>query len=132
MHPSLRAYMAGVAFPTMIIPFVILLVSMDHSTVRPFHLQDVVFFPVGLVPTAWGLWNVLYVRLRRQANMPIGLFGMALLLPLGSAGYAIQLALGKMLWTPELLMFGLPLAIALYYLAWKHIVHRLNELVGLG
>ncbi len=124
--------MAGIALPTMVIPFVIGLVSMDHSTVRPFHLQDVVFFPVGLVPTAWGLWNVLYLRLRRYANIPIGLFGMALLLPLGAAAYSIQLTLGKMLWTPDVLMVGLPIAIALYYLAWRHIVHRFNELLGLG
>src|SRR5215210_4709035 len=103
MYPSLRAFMAGITLPTMVIPLVIVLVSMDHSTVRPFHLEDVVFFPVGLVPTAWGLWNMLYMRLRRRGNIPIGLFGMALLLPLVPVAYAIQLALGKFLWTPDVL-----------------------------
>src|SRR5215211_8648021 len=114
MHPLLRAYMAGITLPTMVIPFVIGLVSMDHSTVRPFHLEDVVFFPVGLVPAAWGLWNMLYTRVRRYRDVPIGLFGAALLVPLGAAGYAIQTALGKMLWTPDLLAIGVPIAIVVY------------------
>jgi hypothetical protein len=130
MYPSLRAFMAGITLPTMVIPVVIALVGMNHSSVRPFHLEDVVFFPVGLVPSAWGLWNVLYERVRRHREIPIGWFGVALLIPLGLAGYAIQTALGKMLWTKELLMAGVPIAIVLYYLAWKHIVGRLNELLG--
>jgi len=132
MYPSLRAFMAGITLPTMVIPLVIALVSMHHSSVLPFHLEDVVFFPVGLVPTAWGLWNMLYTRVRRYRDVPIGLFGVALLVPLGAAGYAIQSALGKMLWTPELLAIGVPIAIVVYYLAWKHIVGRFNDLLGVG
>ncbi|CAN5746884.1 hypothetical protein BH18ACI5_BH18ACI5_05350 [soil metagenome] len=132
MYPSLRAFMAGITLPTMVVPVVIALVSMHHSSVRPFHLEDVVFFPVGLVPSAWGLWNVLYERVRRHRELPIGVFGAALLIPLGSAAYAIQTALGKMLWTPEVLVMGVPIAIVVYYLAWKHLVRRLNDLLGVG
>jgi len=132
MYPYLRAFMAGITLPTMVVPAIIALVSMQHSSVRPFHLEDVVFFPVGLVPSAWGLWNILYVRLRRHRDVPLGVFGAALLIPLGLAGYAIQTALGKMIWTNEVLVVGVPIAIVFYYLAWKHIVRRLNDLLGVG
>ena len=132
MYPLLRAFMAGITLPTMVVPFVIALVSMHHSSVRPFHLEDVVFFPVGLVPSVWGLWNILYARMRLHGRVPIGLFGVALLIPLGSAAYAIQTVLGKMLWSSDVLVVGVPIAVVVYYLAWKHVVGRLNDLLGVG
>jgi hypothetical protein len=132
MHPYLRAYLAGIAIPTMVIPLVVAAVATHHSATRPLHLEDVVIFPIALVPNAWGLWNVLYTRLRRTWNVPIGAFGAALLLVLGPAGYAIQLAVGIMVWTPSLLAVGIPITMALYYLVWLHAVSRLNDVVGLG
>jgi hypothetical protein len=64
--------------------------------------------------------------------VPIGPFGAALVLVLAPVGYAIQLALGKTLWTPGLFAVGFPLTLAAYYLAWKHVVARLNDLLGIG
>ena len=61
MRPFLRAYMAGITLPTMIVPLVVAALAMQHSAQRGFHLADVLIFPVGLAPNAWGLWNVLYV-----------------------------------------------------------------------
>ena len=132
MHPYLRAYMAGIAFPTMIVPLAVAGLSIYRTTGHPFAIEDVVVFPIGLVPNAWGLWNMLYLRLRRNRDLPPGPFGAALVLLLVPTALAIQFALGKFLWTPAVAAIGIPLAFAAYYLAWKHVVSRLNDLVGIG
>ena len=132
MHPYLRAYMAGAALPTMVVPLVIVGIAMQHRTVHGFHAGDVLIFPIGLVPIAWGLWNALHVRLRRHRDVPIGLFGALLPILLAPLGYLIQLGLDRVIWTPVLFAIGFPVTMAVYYLAWKHIVARFNDVLGLG
>jgi hypothetical protein len=132
MHPYLRAYLAGVALPTMVVPLVVVGLAFFHPTGHPFHVEDVLIFPIGLVPNAWGLWNMFYVWLRRHREVSAGLFGAGLVLVLGPMALGIQLALGKMLWTPAVVAVGLPATIGLYYLAWKHFVARLNDVLGIG
>jgi hypothetical protein len=132
MHPYLRAYLAGIALPTMVVPVVVAALSLQHPTGHSFHIEDVLIFPIGLVPNAWGLWNMVYVWLRRRHEVPIGLHGAALVLLLAPAAFGIQLALGKILWTPTLFAIGLPMTLAAYYLAWKHVVARLNDVLGIG
>jgi hypothetical protein len=132
MHPNLRAYMAGIALPTMVIPLVIAALALAHPVERSFHLVDVVIFPVGLAPNAWGLWNILYLRMRRAREVPIGIFGGALVLVIAPAAFLLQRSLGMMVWTPDLFAVGFPIALALYYLAWKHVVANLNALLGIG
>jgi hypothetical protein len=73
-----------------------------------------------------------YVWLRRHREVSAGLFGAGLVLVLGPMALGIQLALGKMLWTPAVVAVGLPATIGLYYLAWKHFVARLNDVLGIG
>jgi hypothetical protein len=132
MRPFLRAYLAGIALPTMVIPAVIVALALSHAGGRDANLERVVIVPVGLAPNAWGLWNMFYLRLRRSREVPIGLFGAALVLLLAPAGYWVQTALGQMVWTRDLFLIGFPAALALYYLAWKHLVARLNDLLGIG
>ena len=132
MHLYLRAYMAGIALPTMVIPLVLVAVASHGASPRPFHLEDVVIFPLALVPNAWGLWNILLAAIRRRRPVDPGIFGAALLLVLGPLGYAIQASMGMMVWTPSLLAAGIPITIALYYLTWKHIVSRFNDMLGIG
>jgi hypothetical protein len=132
MHPYLRAYLAGIALPTMVVPVVIVGLSLQHPNGHPFHIEDVLIFPIGLVPNAWGLWNMLYVWLRRRREVPVGLYGAALVLLLAPAAFGIQLALGKFLWTPTLFAVGLPVTLGGYYLAWKYIVARFNDVLGIG
>lgn len=132
MHPYLRAYMAGVALPTMVVPFVIATLTLQHPGGHAFRLEEVVIFPVGLVPSAWGLWNVLHVWSRHCRQIPIGLFGALLVFVLGPLAFALQLGLDKVIWTPSLIAVGLPLTIAVYYLAWKHVVGRFNDALGIG
>jgi hypothetical protein len=132
MHPYLRAYLAGIALPTMVVPLAVLALALTRPGGHPFHVEDVLIFPIGFVPNAWGLWNMLYVRLRRRREVPAGLHGAALVLLLVPAGAGLQLALGKMLWTAPLVAIGLPLALAVYYLAWKHAVAYFNDVLGVG
>jgi hypothetical protein len=132
MHPYLRAYMSGVALPTMLVPLVVAGLSLHEHSGRPFHLEDVVIFPIGLVPNAWGLWNMLFVRLRKRRDLPAGPYGAALVVLLAPAAYGIQLALGKVLWTPAIFAVGLPMTLAAYYLAWKYVVARFNDTLGIG
>jgi len=132
MRPFLRAYLAGIAIPTMVIPLVIVGLAMQHPSPRPFDLEEVVIFPIGLAPNAWGLWNMLYLRVQRSREVPIGLFGAALVLAIAPAAFGLQLALDKVVWTAPLFAVGLPGALILYYLVWKHGVARLNDLLGIG
>jgi hypothetical protein len=132
MHPYLRAYMAGVALPTMVVPVVIAALTLQHSNGQTFRLEEVVIFPIGLVPSAWGLWNVLHVWSHRCRQIPIGLFGASLVFVLGPLAFALQLGLDKVIWTPPLVAVGLPVTIAVYYLAWKHVVGRFNDTLGIG
>jgi len=132
MHPYLRAYMSGIALPSMILPFVLIGLSLQYSLIHERHLGDVVMFPIGLVPNAWGLWNVVYVWLRRHREIPIGLYGAALVLVLAPLGYGLQRAVGQMVWTPELFAIGFPAALVIYYIAWKLVVARFNDLLGVG
>ena len=132
MHPYLRAYLAGIALPTMLMPFVVVGLSLMHPAGHPFAIEEVVIFPIGLAPNAWGLWNMLYVRLTRWRPIPAGVFGAALVAVILPGGLAIQMALGKMVWTVDLVAIGLPVTLAAYYLAWKHVVSWLNDVLGVG
>jgi hypothetical protein len=132
MHPFLRAYMAGIALPTMVIPLVVAVLAMSHSGGRGADLERVLIFPVGLAPNAWGLWNIFYVWIRRYRELPIGPFGIVLVLIVAPAAFGLQVALGHIVWTPELFAIGFPLTLVIYYLAWKHVVARLNDLLGIG
>jgi hypothetical protein len=70
------------------------------------------------------------VKTRRE--MPIGLFGAGLVVVLAPLAFGVQVALGKILWTPELFAIGFPIALVVYYVAWKFIVGWLNDLLGIG
>lgn len=132
MHPYLRAYMSGIALPTMVVPLVLVGLSLKGSTGHEFHIEDVLIFPLGLVPNAWGLWNMLYVWLRRRRDIAVGVYGASLVVLLAPAALGLQLVLGKVIWTPGLFAIGFPIAVIAYYLAWKFVVGRFNDALGIG
>jgi hypothetical protein len=85
-----------------------------------------------VVPNAWGVWNMLYLRLRSRTRLSLGVFGALLVVILIPAG----LALGSVFdtfttqWQFALPMF--PVGMAVYYLAWKYWVSYLNAEMGIG
>jgi hypothetical protein len=134
-HPYLRAYLAGIAVPT-----VFLLIAMTLYTVFRYRyncsipIERLIVFPMAAVPNAWGLWNVLYVALLARRHFSLGLFGSALPLLLGPCGYFVA----RMLEFPVphrvfvVVPFAFPIALIIYYLAWKYFVGFLNAELGIA
>ena len=87
-HPYLRAYMAGICLPT-----ILLLIAMMAFTLArfvynvPIPIERIIVFPMAAVPNAWGGWNMLYLRFGSH-RWPLALHGAplpVLLIPLGVA-----------------------------------------------
>ena len=134
-HPYLRAYLAGIAFPT-----VFILIGMTVFTVLryvynvPAPIERFIVFPMAVVPTAWGLWNVLYRALDARRFVSLGVFGGSLPLLLAPCGYLVTRLLDFTI--PHGLFafvsFALPVGLILYYLLWKHLVGFLNAELGIA
>ena len=134
-HPFLRAYLAGIAIPT-----VLLLVAMTAYTVIryvydvPIAIEKVIVFPMAAVPNAWGLWNVLHLVLSQKRRISIGLFGAALPLLLGPGGYVVARLSNFTVPTGvfHVAPFALPFGMIVYYLVWKYFVGFLNGELGIA
>jgi hypothetical protein len=132
-HPYLRAYMAGIVCPTplmllALVGFVIARVGYRLSV----PIEQVIIFPMGVVPNAWGVWNMLFLLLHRHGWLPIGLHGALLSVVLVPLGVTMARLFGISYFTPEVgatVMLGI---LPIYYLLWKHLVSYLNALVGIS
>jgi len=75
-NPYLRAYMAGITVPT---AFLLILFCLSQFVFHaPDIMQRALMFPLALIPNAFGLWNMLFVKLQPHWRHPIGLHGAAL------------------------------------------------------
>jgi len=144
-HVYLRAYMAGVVVPTvlLLLGFLAFLVLRFVCHV-PTPIERILIFPLAIIPNAFGVWNMLYVALRSSWRVPIGLHGAALPLILAPLGIALATGLGFLrrtdsgvIWfdvlripTWSLALFPL-FAIMAYYLIWKYLVGFLNRVQGI-
>lgn len=134
-HPYLRAYLAGIALPT-----AFLLLTMSGYTILryvvnfPVPIERVIVFPMALVPNTWGLWNMLYVKLRQRRHISPGLFGAMLLPIIVPLGYLLTRVLSFEI--PHLILMALPvnlvIGVVVYYLVWKYIVGFLNAELGIA
>ncbi|HKD82873.1 MAG TPA: hypothetical protein VKH81_24500 [Candidatus Angelobacter sp.] len=141
-HLYLRAYMAGVAVPTVLLLIEFSAFMFTHS-IDP--ADRLLIFPLAIVPNAFGLWNMLYVALRPRLHTPIGLHGAVLpffIVPIGyavlsSAGYVRLTSSGITLFEDgehfsiAALCALFSLGIAGYYLLWKYAVGFLNRVQGI-
>ena len=145
-HPYLRAYMAGIVVPTML-----LLVAMSAFSVArfiynvPIPIERAIAFPMALVPNLFGAWNMLYVWLRTGRRLSIGFHGAILPFVLAPIAFAIATSLGLLVVTPRGLVWfqaitvSYPFAatylsgvVVVYYLVWKHLIGFFNELLGIA
>ncbi len=145
-HPYLRAYMAGV-----VVPSVGLLVAMTVFIVArliyriPIPIERVLIFPMALVPTLFGAWNILYVWLRPRRHLPIGFHGALLPFVLAAIAFTNATSLGFLEVTPRgFILFqaitihyafvatGFVCLLIVYYLLWKHLIGFFNELLGIA
>lgn len=145
-HPYLRAYMAGVTVPTALLLVGLTLFCLARFVFNvPVPIERVIIVPLMIVPNAFGLWNMLFLKLRPHWKTPIGLHGALLPLFLGPIGFVVATGLGFVQATNRGLvafdMVRLPywwlavgpfVAIAVYYLIWKYVVGFLNREVGIG
>src|SRR5215471_17650821 len=75
-HTYLRAYMAGVTVPVVLVmrmlaSFVVLRFGYNGSI----PIERFLVFPLAMVPGLWGLWNMLYLVVRKHWGIPLGLHG---------------------------------------------------------
>jgi hypothetical protein len=141
-HPYLRAYMAGIVVPTL---FLLIIMSVyayhryyfevSSQFVIPLPgkpLDRAILFPMAVVPNVWGAWNMLYLALRSRFRWPLGVHGAVLPLLLMPVGFALARSLDvfNIQWQFALPM--VPVGMAVYYLAWKHLVGLLNHEVGIA
>jgi len=134
-HIYLRAYLAGIAVPT---PF--LLVAMTAYTIFrlvyhfPVPVERFIVFPMAVIPNAWGLWNVLFIFWRERLQMSIGLHGALLPILLAPLGIVAASVLNFSIPSFAVHFFPVvaPLALIVYYLAWKYLVGFLNRVLGLA
>jgi hypothetical protein len=145
-HPYLRAYLAGVFFPTLIFPFLITALAIGRYVCQvPFPVERIVIFPLAFVPVLWGLWNVSWVALRKRAQVNLGLHGAILpfvLLPLGAtlAQHLGVVAFGAsgVTWFQAIevpyavIACGFAFALVVYYLVWKYIIGFVNRELGIA
>ena len=145
-HPYLRAYMAGVAVPTMFLIVVLTgFLIARYAFQNPIPIERALIFPMALVPNIFGLWNIFYLWLRSRRHLPIGFHGALLPLILGPTGFVLatssgflSITSGGLVWFQTvavpygLIAVGFCFAIIAYYLVWKYIVSFFNAVLGIA
>ena len=129
-HPYLRAYLAGIAVPTMLmlIVFAGFIIARFVYNV-PVAIERVLVFPMAVVPNVWGVWNMLYVRLDLRHRVPLGIYGMVIVFLLAPVGFTLAKTLDLRIVSPGFALTVLPVGLIVYYLAWKHLVAFFNRLL---
>lgn len=145
-HPYLRAYMAGVAVPTLIMPLLLFTYIIARFVFQvPVPIERGLVFPMALVPNIFGLWNMFYQRRHFTGPVNIGLHGAILPFLILPCGYGIARSLGfvtlhqsSISWFGELtvnygLVFvGFCVGVTVYYLLWKYVVNFFNGTLGIA
>ncbi len=132
-HPYLRAYLAGIAVPTMFLLVIMVVFCVARFVYHvPIPIERMIVFPMAVVPNLWGVWNMLFVFLHSRRHLPIGLHGAVLPLLLAPAGLTLARALDVVAVHPSLIATFFPVGLLVYYLAWKYLVSFFNELLGIA
>jgi len=145
-HRYPRAYMAGIAVPTVVVAFAIVVFFIARHVFHvPIPIERVVIFPVGLAPTLFGLWNIFYVRLSSGRHLPLGLHGALLPLILIPVGMANAVALEFLafssrgvVWFSAITIpyvFLVPwfgVVVIIYYLVWKYLIGFCNRVLNIA
>ena len=134
-HIYLRAYLAGIAVPTVFLLVVATVFSIARYVYNiPVPVERIIVFPMAFVPNAWGLWNVLFIALRSRSPLSIGLHGAILPILLAPLGIAVASLLHFSI--PGLAAHAFPIvapvALIAYYLGWKYLVGFLNRILELA
>jgi hypothetical protein len=145
-HPYLRAFLAGLLVPNLVLPLALVAFIVVRLVLQaPFPIERGLVFPLALVPAVWGLWSVLWLWSHPQTHLSLGAHGAILpflLLPAGTviarcAGL-IDLETGSVFWFHAfhipyaLVACGFAAGVAIYYLVWKYIVGFVDRVLGIA
>ncbi len=145
-HPYLRAYLAGVFVPTLVLPLLLAVFIVVRIVFAvPVPIEQAMIFPMAGVPILWGLWNMLWLCSAARLHLPIGLHGAILPVVLMPLGATVARCLGVLLLDAHGVTWfhALPVPYALiapcflaalagYYLVWKYVVGFLNSVLGIA
>jgi hypothetical protein len=145
-HPYLRAYLAGIFVPTLVLPLLLTVFIVVRIVLKvPVPIEQAMIFPMAVAPSLFGLWNMLYLASHTQTRMPIGLHGAILPLLMMPTGALVGSSLGVLVlgahgvtWfqacevSYALIALFLLAALAAYYLLWKYVVGYLNRVLGIA
>jgi hypothetical protein len=146
IHPYLRAYLAGVFVPTLVLPLLLVVFIVARLVLQvPVPIERGMIFPMAIVPTLFGLWNMLWLCSHERTHLSIGLHGPLLPILIGPLGATTASCLGVLelgssgiTWfhacqVPYALIApGFLAVLAVYYLVWKYIVGFLNRVLGIA
>jgi hypothetical protein len=147
-QPYLRAYLAGVFVPTLVLPLLLTVFIVVRIILKvPVPIEQAMIFPMAVVPSIFGLWNMLWLGSHECTHLPIGVHGAVLplvLMPLGATTAhclgVLELGSHGATWF-QAHAFEVPYtfiapcflaALAAYYLIWKYIVGFLNRVLGIA
>jgi hypothetical protein len=145
-HPYLRAFMAGILVPTLVLPLLLIVfIVLRFGMQITFPIERGLVFPMALVPALWGLWSMLWLWSHERTHLPLGVHGALLPLLMVPAGALIAtqagvlvLAATSVTWFNALTLpyalvaLFVAIAISAYYLAWKYIVGFANRVLGIA
>ena len=145
-HPYLRAYLAGVLFPTLVFPLLLTALVLNLLAYgQPFPVERIMVFPLAFAPACWGLWNVLWLASRNRTHLPLGLHGAILpflLMPLATVLAkclgVISLGAHSVTWFQAIqvpyavIACAFTFALVMYYLVWKYIIGFVNRVLGIA
>jgi len=145
-HPYLRAYMAGIVVPTIVLLFGLTgFIIVRFVFQVPLPIERAIAFPMAIVPNLFGVWNMFYLWLRPRRHLPIGFHGALLPFIIVPLGYLIGSALGVINLAPQCVVYfheikvpyavfvaGFTFALIVYYLIWKYLVGFFNQVLGIA
>jgi len=145
-HPYLRAYMAGIVVPTIVLLFLLTgFVIARYVCQVPIPIERAIIFPMGIVPSLFGVWNMFHLWLGPHRHLPIGFHGAILPFLLVPSGYLLGRTLGILTLGPEGLVYfqvltvpyaffavGFGFGLIAYYLVWKYLIGFFNQMLGIA
>ncbi|HZV87545.1 MAG TPA: hypothetical protein VFF95_08370 [Candidatus Binatus sp.] len=134
-HKYLRAYMAGIVVPTIVLLLgltAFCIARYDYNFSEP--LERIMIFPMAAVPNLWGLWNMLFIASHSRTHLSIGIHGALLPFLLGPLGMLLTSLLNFSIpgFATHYFPILAPIGLIIYYLAWKYLVGSLNRVVDLA
>ena len=145
-HPYLRAYLAGAFIPTLVLPLLLTVFIVVRIVLKvPVPIEQGLICPMAVVPSLFGLWNMLYLATHSRTQLSLGIHGAILPLLMMPVGALVASCLGVLVLGADgatwfqalhlpyaLIALGLLAALAGYYLVWKYIVGFINRVLGIA